>query len=787
MTYCLNPDCPKPRNPDSAKICRSCGATLILKERYRATAAIGQGGFGRTFLAVDEDKPSKPRCVIKQFLPIVAQNPRHLKKALSLFEQEAVRLEELGHHPQIPELLAYFAQEGNQYLIQEFIHGKNLADALVEQGAFVEAQVREVLAKLLPVLDFVHSHNVIHRDIKPANIIITGSQLGMSLPRSGQLDWGLLQQALAIETNQGFRNFVSPSYRFNELLGFSLSQPPTDIPPALYMRCQQVAIQFIRYAGIPPAQRQYLVADASRLLYEMQQVSEPHQGLLAIGRLVLVDFGAAKSLKALEPQKTGTTIGSPEYVAPEQARGKAVFASDLYSLGVTCVHLLTKISPYDLFDPATDAWIWRKYLTAPLSEQLGYILDRLLERAIARRYPSAADVLQDLEGTSIAPLTQSAPIPPLPVRSAATIAHQSPVVDAQPISPPSMQPSFRIARRPKVSSPSIPPQPPIQVDAPLIEIKSRRRSPPVWQCIQTFESPARIYALALCPTAPILASTSGNTIKLWDLDALQPIRTLTGHLDIIPAIAFSADGKLLVSGSADKTIWFWDISTGRRLSSLALHSDTVLAIALAANGQFLASSSFYDPITIWDFANGYKRHHLSGHTNRVDALAFRPNLTQDGDELPLLSSLGKGDLEGSILASGSGDLTIKLWDVENGIDIRTLEGHAHQIAALAFSPDGTTLASASWDGTVKLWNLKTRRHRTLDVDSGRVNGVAFSSDGKKLAIASDILQLWNLPSGKKLTLEPGHADPVSSVLFGHNDKTIISASFDRTINIWRYE
>jgi serine/threonine protein kinase len=785
MTYCLNPDCPKPRNPDSAKICRSCGATLILKERYRAIAAIGQGGFGRTFLAVDEDKPSKPRCVIKQFLPIVAQNPRHLKKALALFEQEAVRLEELGHHPQIPELLAYFAQEGNQYLIQEFIHGKNLADALVEQGALVESQVREVLAKLLPVLDFVHSHNVIHRDIKPANIIITGSQLGMSLPRSGQLDWGLLQQALAIETNQGFRNFVSPSYRFNELLGFSLSQPPADIPPALYTRCQQLAVQFIRYTGLPPAQRQYLVADASRLLYEMQQVSEPNQGLLAIGRLVLVDFGAAKSLKALEPMKTGTTIGSPEYVAPEQARGKAVFASDLYSLGVTCVHLLTKVSPYDLFDPAMDAWIWRKYLTAPLSEQLGYVLDRLLERAIARRYPSAAEVLQDLEGTSIAPLAQSTPISPLPIRSAVPLTHQSPVVDVQPIAPPSMQPSFRIARRPQVSSPSIPPQPPIQVDAPLIEIKSRRRSPPSWQCSQTFESLARIYALALCPTVPILASTSGNTIKLWDLDALQPMRTLTGHLDIIPAIAFSADGKILISGSADKTICFWDVSTGRRLSSLALHSDTVLAIALSTDGQFLASSSFYDPITIWDVPNGYKCHSLIGHTNRVDALAFRPSAPKD-DDLPLLSSLSKGDIKGSILASGSGDLTIKLWDVENGIDIRTLEGHAHQISALAFSPDGTTLASASWDGTVKLWNLKTRRHRTLDVDSGRVNGVAFSSDGKKLAIASDILQLWNLPSGKKLTLEPGHADPVSSVLFGPDDKTVISASFDRTINIWRY-
>ncbi|EKQ70196.1 WD40 repeat-containing protein [Leptolyngbyaceae cyanobacterium JSC-12] len=778
MTYCLNPDCPKPRNPDSAKTCRSCGAKLLLKDRYRAIATIGQGGFGRTFLAVDEDKPSKPRCVIKQFLP-VAQNPRNLKKALSLFEQEAVRLEELGHHPQIPELLAYFNQEGNQYLIQEFIHGKNLADALAEQGVFWETQVREVLAKLLPVLDFVHSHNVIHRDIKPGNVIITGSQLGMSLPRSGQLDWALLQQALAIESNQGFRNFVSPSYRFNELLGFSLSQPSKDLPTAFYTRCQQLAVQCMRYPTLPIAQRQYIVADASRLLYEIQQLHETRSGTLSIGRLVLVDFGAAKSLKGLAAMQTGTTIGSPEYVAPEQARGKAVFASDLYSLGVTCVHLLTKISPYDLFDPATDTWVWRKYLTAPISEQLSSILDRLLERAIARRYQSAAEVLQDLEGSSIAPIPPSVPIPPLPLQPAKLpqptnqSALQFPVTASQPLVQPSLQPSFRIARRPRVGMPAIPKVPTLQLEEPEPEVKSRRRSQPNWRCVQTFESPARIYALALSPTEPILASTSGNTIKLWDIEQLKPIRTLTGHLDIIPAIAITPDGKHLLSGSADKTIGIWELSTGRQLSKLALHSDTVLALALSSDGQTLASSSFYDPITLWDLEAGYKRYGLMGHSARIDALAFRP-------------SLGKEKL-GEMLASGSSDLTIKLWDVDRGEELRTLEGHTHHISALAFNSDGTTLASASWDGTVKLWNLKSRRHRTLEVESGRINGIAFSLDGKKLAIASDTLQLWTVPSGKKITLAPGHTDPVCAVLFGRTDQMLISAGFDRTIKLWQWE
>ncbi|HEY9896451.1 MAG TPA: protein kinase, partial [Candidatus Sericytochromatia bacterium] len=180
MSYCLNPDCQKPQNRDSAELCRYCGARLLLKDRYRPVKPIGQGGFGRTFLAIDEDKPSKPRCVIKQFLP-VNQDAQHLKKAAQLFEREAMRLEELGNHPQIPTLLAYFRQERQQYLVQEFVNGKNLAELLHDEGAFTEAQVRSVLVGLLPVLEFIHAHSVIHRDIKPSNVIqMSGGGAGRS-------------------------------------------------------------------------------------------------------------------------------------------------------------------------------------------------------------------------------------------------------------------------------------------------------------------------------------------------------------------------------------------------------------------------------------------------------------------------------------------------------------------------------------------------------------------------------------------------------------------------------
>jgi serine/threonine protein kinase len=121
--------------------------------------------------------------------------------------------------------------------------------------------------------------------------------------------------------------------------------------------------------------------------------------------LVLVDFGAAKSFVSNTANRTGTLIGSAEYVAPEQARGKAVPQSDLYSLGVTCIHLLTGISPFDLYDDVRDRWIWRDKLRDSISEHLAAILDRLLEKAIANRYGSANEVIDALRSADITSIT----------------------------------------------------------------------------------------------------------------------------------------------------------------------------------------------------------------------------------------------------------------------------------------------------------------------------------------------------------------------------------------------
>ena len=295
MSQCLNPDC-LAINDKKLTLCQQCNSSLILKGRYRALKILGKGGFGRTFLAIDELDNSEKLCVIKQFLPQV-KSKKGLDKALELFKREAVRLDELGKHNQIPALLAFFDQEERHYLIQEFIDGNDLGKELENQGIFTQQQIEELLEDMLSVLKFVHQNNVIHRDIKPENII---------------------------------------------------------------RRKQD-------------------------------------------NKLVLVDFGAAKENQGADSkQKTGTIIGSAAYISPEQAAGKPKFASDLYSLGATCLHLLTNIEPTDLFDLTEGEWIWREYLEDnEISYELSRVLDKLVEGATKRRFQVVDEVLEALGSKGI--------------------------------------------------------------------------------------------------------------------------------------------------------------------------------------------------------------------------------------------------------------------------------------------------------------------------------------------------------------------------------------------------
>ena len=171
MICCINPDCPNPENQDGQKYCITCGVKLvpILRGRFRMIKFLAQGGFGRTYLAEDIDRLNQP-CVVKQLAANV-QGTWAINKAVELFQQEARQLQQLGQHPQIPSLNAYFEQDNYLYLVQQFVDGDNLLKLFQNRGIWQEKQVKQLLLELLPVLKFIHEQKIIHRDIKPENIM----------------------------------------------------------------------------------------------------------------------------------------------------------------------------------------------------------------------------------------------------------------------------------------------------------------------------------------------------------------------------------------------------------------------------------------------------------------------------------------------------------------------------------------------------------------------------------------------------------------------------------------
>jgi serine/threonine protein kinase, bacterial len=170
MSYCVNPDCPQPKNPADAFLCQACGARLLVRNRYRVTKSLGQGGFGATFVAIDVSLPGEPICVIKQLRPS-NNHEKFLRMARELFEREARTLGKIGNHPQIPRLLDFFEERRNFYLVQEYVSGHTIHQEVKKMGLFKEDKIRDFLTEILPVITYIHSQQVIHRDIKPANIL----------------------------------------------------------------------------------------------------------------------------------------------------------------------------------------------------------------------------------------------------------------------------------------------------------------------------------------------------------------------------------------------------------------------------------------------------------------------------------------------------------------------------------------------------------------------------------------------------------------------------------------
>ena len=287
----------------------------VLQNRYRLIKILGQGGFGRTYLAEDIGRFNE-LVALKELIPIQS-TPESLAKAKQLFQKEATVLYKI-HHPQIPQFRATFEQDGRLFLVQDYIAGKTYWKLLQErQGigkTLTEVEIIQLLQQILPVLAHLHIRGIIHRDLSPDNII------------------------------------------------------------------------------------------------EREVDSKP----------VLIDFGVvneiATQIQAINPASV-TTVGKLGYAPIEQMQtGRAYASSDLYSLAVSAIVLLTGKQPPELFDDEQFSWNWQRW--TKVSPEFAFLLDRMLSYRPSDRYQSVAEVAKALQSVVELPSQKAqlpTPISPLPV------------------------------------------------------------------------------------------------------------------------------------------------------------------------------------------------------------------------------------------------------------------------------------------------------------------------------------------------------------------------------------
>jgi WD40 repeat protein len=333
-----------------------------------------------------------------------------------------------------------------------------------------------------------------------------------------------------------------------------------------------------------------------------------------------------------------------------------------------------------------------------------------------------------------------------------------------------------------------------------------------------------VWSVAYSPSGQQLAVGSDSTmVKVYDVATGDTVGTFYGHSDRVWSVAFSADGNKLASGSHDKTLKIWDVFSGKCLQTLQGQINRVWSIAFSADGQTLASGSEDRHVRIWSLNSYECIHSFQEQGSWIWSVAFSPDsktlATGSDDKLVKLWDVNQGKLvkvcpdtpafkqipghsnlrhtnwvvsvafsaKGDLLASGSEDTTVKIWDVNTGNCLKTLLGHKDRVRSVAFSPDGRELASSGDDGTVRIWNLATGNClAVLNGHGDRVRAVAFSPDHLYFASGGDdkTVQLWDRKKRVHRHTFSGHEDSVVSIAFSPDSQTIVSSSDDRTLKVW---
>lgn len=727
-------------------------------EGYEILAELGSGGMGVVYKA---RQLGLDRLVALKMILAPQARPADLER----FRQEAEAVARL-RHPNIIQVHDIGEAAGRPFFALEFIDGESLANMLrsTPQPLDDTARLVETLARAIHA---AHQRNIVHRDLKPANILLQSAECRVQIEKKGQ------------EQN-------SPD---------------------------QTAI------------------------YNLQS---------AIPKIT--DFGLAKKLDSpVGKTLAGEVVGTPGYMAPEQAAGKGVAigpAADVYALGAILYEMLTGRPPFrgpTAFDTVLQVLheepIRPSYLRPDLPRDLETICLKCLAKEPSKRYVSAEALADDLRAFRRGQPIKARPVGLIergwkwarhrPVSAALVAAiflvaflgfagvtwqwqearlardrleiERQEALDArvEAVEAHHLEAEQRKKTRASLYFSRIAQS---QLQWRVNDLSSARASlmkcVPAsgqkdyrgweWHYLQALfhndlftlkhESdgvgggvafdPKGRWLISLVAGSPVGEGDPAGEVHIWDPRSGELLRSWSSP-GLVPRLAISGDGERLALGGADGCVTILETATGKQVLRKKLHALPVRVIAFSPDGEYIASAAA-DQVTIWESKSGEIVRQLANDGTHIECLAFHP--------------------EGTILATGNLDTTVKLWNVKTGREFQTLQGHKKPIQCVAFSPNGMSLVSAGSNGNLKIWELFSGRIvQSLTADTGAVLNIAFHPDGRSLAKAGKdgTVRVWDLEAGVERLVFRGHMSPVDGVAFSPDGQRLASIGpVDGTVKVW---
>jgi serine/threonine protein kinase len=495
----------------------------------------------------------------------------------------------------------------------------------------------------------------------------------------------------------------------------------------------------------------------------------------------VTDFGLAKYLEeeGEHPTRSGAVMGTPSYMAPEQAEGKTRLigpAVDVYALGAILYEMVTGRAPFKAETPLdtilqviSEEPVPPRRLQSKVPRDLQTICLTCLAKDPRHRYPSARALADDLRR-----FLEGAPIQ---VRSPGKLGRFGKWCKSHPVFAvflgvivlalgwgiaDSIRLFFNLSSLRSGQNQT----PGLVNNRPTVRVDPRRTTKSL-RVVPEIVHGKKVWSLAISSDGKYLATGGdGQNVRVWKAATRQLVRVLAGHTDRVTSLAFSPTRPWLASASLDGSVRLWDLKTGKAAVTFREHRRAVWSVAFCPDGNLLASGGADLGVRIWQAPTGRQVRTLSGPADNVTCVTFSP--------------------KGNLLAATGWDRTVRVWDASTLKELYQFTGHACRLNALVFHPNGQRIASAGVDGIVQVWDARTGTNQLcLRAGEGEVYGLAFSPSGDWLAAACGdrFVRLWQMAAAKQQYVFRDHLEAATAVAFSPDARYLASGSWDKTIRV----